>query len=157
MRNLRWEIINNFDTNLVDYWEWSGAKEYISEKWVLVFACKDRRRYSRERARSRSMKYQLYVYFSCWAQRTASQQIEAVLVVDVAAVERLTLWAARSERIPADCAYLRHGAIRAWAKTFAFLATMLKRRVQLSTTAQLQLPIILISVSFWRCTCERAY
>ena len=61
-------------------WVWSGAKECtscrsrkllnMSTKHLVQYTCKDRRWYSRERARSRSMKYQLYLYFLRWAQRT---------------------------------------------------------------------------------------
>ena len=44
----------------------------------LLFACKDQRRYSRERARSsKSMKYQLYLYFLCWAQAAVPVEAEA--------------------------------------------------------------------------------
>ena len=49
-----------------------GFRFDISFKRIfLSFTCKDRRRYSRERARNRSIKYQSLLY--CWA-KTAQQQ-----------------------------------------------------------------------------------
>ena len=45
--------------------------------YYLLFTCKDRRRYSRERARSRSIKYQVYLYFLCWAQAAVPVEAEA--------------------------------------------------------------------------------
>ena len=60
-------------------WDWSGAKEctpcrsrIMLKNDCFVFSCKYLRRYSQERARCRSIKYQVYLYFLCWAQKTGS-------------------------------------------------------------------------------------
>ena len=64
---------SNFAGRMIFLRKRSTRSNLIRPRYLILFTCRDRRRYSRERARCTSMKYQLYLYFLCWAQSAVTR------------------------------------------------------------------------------------